>query len=149
MDPQNLASVLDLAIFAEMYIICQLKNQTSDILCIELGSGRWQLTPNDISMVYDEVPSDSILRQLCSVSLAFPVTDPASLGFGYSSGFGGLPNVARTHRLHNNYLEWESVFEKHSDLVGIISDKYRLVLHKPRSIGEGHAGFTITEIYLV
>jgi hypothetical protein len=31
----NLASVLDLAIFAEMYIICQLKNQTSDILRTE------------------------------------------------------------------------------------------------------------------
>jgi hypothetical protein len=31
-DLKNLASVLDLAIFAEMYIICQLKNQTSDIL---------------------------------------------------------------------------------------------------------------------
>jgi hypothetical protein len=29
---KNLASVLDLAIFAEMYIVYQLKNQTSDIL---------------------------------------------------------------------------------------------------------------------
>ncbi|XMA13704.1 hypothetical protein WAI453_006495 [Rhynchosporium graminicola] len=69
---KNLASVLDLAIFAEMYIICQLKNQTSDILRTELGSGRWELSPNDISIIYDEVPPDSILRQLCSVSLALP-----------------------------------------------------------------------------
>jgi len=42
-------------------MICQLKYQTSDILRTELGSGRWQLTPDNVSMVYDEVPSDSIL----------------------------------------------------------------------------------------
>lgn len=33
-------------------------------------------------------------------------------------------------------------------LVGIISNKYRLVIHKPRLIAEDHAGFTIIEIYL-
>ena len=111
---KSLTSVLDLAIFADMYIICQLKNQTSDILRAELGSGRWQLTPDDVSMVYDEVPSGSILRQLISVSLTLPVGDPpSSPGFG---GFGSLANFPSTHRQLGNYLEWESVFEKHSDL---------------------------------
>jgi hypothetical protein len=68
-------------------------------------------------MVYDEVPSGSILRQLCSVSLALPVSDPSSsLGIGYSSSFGSSPNVASAYRQHNNCFKWESVFGKHSDL---------------------------------
>ncbi|KAE9364299.1 hypothetical protein N431DRAFT_488883 [Stipitochalara longipes BDJ] len=113
-DLKKLASVLDLAIFAEMYIICHLKNQTSDILRAELGSGRWQLTPDDVAMVYDDVPSGSILRQLCSVSFALAAGDPPSYsGFGHPSGFGGLAN---THKDHSNYMEWKSVFETHSDL---------------------------------
>jgi len=122
-DLKSLASVLDLAIFAEMYMICQLKNQTSDILHTELGGGRWQLTPDDVSMIYDEVPSGSTLRQLCSVSLALAAADPpSSSGFGssspygHSSVFGSLANFASTHRQHYNYLEWESVFKLHSDL---------------------------------
>ncbi|RFU26968.1 hypothetical protein B7463_g9360, partial [Scytalidium lignicola] len=108
---KSLVPILDLAIFAEIYIIYHLKNQTSDILRTELGSGRWQLTPDNISMIYDEVPSGSILRQLCSISLALPVADPTA-----SPSFGSFANSGRTHRQHNNYLEWESVFEKHSDL---------------------------------
>ncbi len=115
-DVNNLISVLDLAIFAEMYIICQLKNQTSDILRTELGSGRWQLTPDDVSMVYDEVPSGSILRQLCSVSLVRPVSDTSPLGFGHPSNFGSFANAASAYRQHDNYLKWESAFDKHSDL---------------------------------
>jgi hypothetical protein len=68
-------------------------------------------------MAYDEVPPGSILRQLCSVSLELPVSDPSSLlGFGHSSNFGSLANAASAYRQHDNYLKWESVFEKHSDL---------------------------------
>ena len=149
-DLKNLASVLDLAIFAEMYIISQLKNQTSDILRTELGRGRWQLTPDDVSMVYGEVPSGSILRQLCSVSLALPVSDPpSSLGFGHPSSFGTLANVASAYRHHDDYLKWESVFGKHSDLgwdyfIQIQTGHARTAIN-----WGGHAGFTITEIYLV
>lgn len=108
---KSLAPVLDLAIFAEMYIVCQLKNQTSDILRTELSSGRWQLTPDDVCMVYNEVPPGSVLRKLCSSSLAIPVPkSSSSLTYGY------LNAPSSTHRKYDNYLEWQFVFEKHSDL---------------------------------
>jgi hypothetical protein len=116
LDLKNLASILDLAIFAEMYIIYQLKNQTSDILRTELSSGRWQLTPDDVSLVYDEVPSGSILRKLCFVSFALPLNNPSPLGFGHPSNFVSFANAASAYRQHNNYLEWESAFEKNSGL---------------------------------
>lgn len=116
-DNQSFASILDLAIFAEMYIICHLKNQTSDILRTQLGCGRWQLRPDDVSMVYDEVPSGSILRQLCSVSLALPnqKTPPLS-NWGYSNNSGSYPNSVNAYKQHDNPREWEPVFQKHSDL---------------------------------
>lgn len=111
MELLSFATVLDLAIFAEIYIICQLKNQTSDILRTELGSGRWQLTPENVCVIYDEVPLGSILRELCSASLALQVLDPPAPS---TWDFSDAPTV--THRKYENYLEWRSVFEKHSDL---------------------------------
>ncbi|TVY17610.1 hypothetical protein LARI1_G005245, partial [Lachnellula arida] len=56
LDLDNLAPILNLAIFAEIYIICHLKNQTSDLLRTGLGNSQWQLTLDDISIVYDKVP---------------------------------------------------------------------------------------------
>ncbi len=117
-DIKDFTAVLDLAIFAEMYMICQLKNQTSDILRTELGSGRWKLTPDDVSKIYDEVPSGSILRLLCSSSLALPVSNQpsSSPSFGFPGGFGGLQQVMSSPRQHEDFLKWEPVFENHSDL---------------------------------
>jgi hypothetical protein len=88
---ESLESVLDLAIFAEIYIICHLKNQTSDILRAGFFDGRWELKPRDVSTVYNNVPSRSIIRHLCSVSLS-------------------------SIRRHTDPLKWKKVFEKHAEL---------------------------------
>lgn len=95
---KSFKSVLDLAIFADIYVICHLKNQTSDILRAELGDGRWELKPRDVSTVYNNVPSRSVLRQLCSVSLALAVQSSSST------------------RQHTDPLKWKKVFEKHAEL---------------------------------
>lgn len=107
---KSLESGLDLAIFAEIYMICHLKNQTSDILRAELGDGRWELKPGDASIIYDNVPSRSIIRQLCSVSLALAVQD-------HPDSFGGLWNSSSSSiRRHADPLKWNEVFEKHAEL---------------------------------
>lgn len=102
-------SVLNLAIFAEVYIICDLKNKTLDILRTEFGSGRWELTPDDISTVYDNAPSSSIIRQLCSMSLALQVED-------HQFSWGSTRNTRNVIRQHTTHSEWKTVFEQHSNL---------------------------------
>ncbi|KFY09868.1 hypothetical protein V491_07928 [Pseudogymnoascus sp. VKM F-3775] len=105
---KSLESVLDLAIFAEIYIICHLKNQTSDILRAGFGDGRWELKPCDVSTVYNNVPSRSVIRQLCSVSLALEVQDhPDSIWTSRSSN---------STRQYTDPLKWKKVFEKHAEL---------------------------------
>ena len=58
---ESFESVLDLAIFAEIYMIYHLKNQTSDILQAGFDDGRWELRPHDVSTVYNNVPSRSVI----------------------------------------------------------------------------------------
>ncbi|KFY47247.1 hypothetical protein V494_00083 [Pseudogymnoascus sp. VKM F-4513 (FW-928)] len=107
---QSLESVLDLAIFAEIYMICHLKNQTSDILRAGFGDGRWELKPRDVSTVYNNVPSRSVIRQLCSVSLALTVQDrPDSIWNSRSSSSSSI-------REYTDPLKWKKVFEKHAEL---------------------------------
>ena len=105
---KSLESVLDLAIFAEIYIICHLKNQTSDILRAGFGDGRWKLKPSDVSTIYNNVPSRSIFRQLCSVSLALAVQDhPDSIWNSRSSS-----SITQ----YTDPLKWQKAFEKHAEL---------------------------------
>lgn len=105
---ESLESVLDLAIFAEIYIICHLKNQTSDILRTGLGEGRWELKPRDVSAVYSNVPSRSVIRQLCSVSLALAVQDHLDSIWNSRS--------SSSIRQYTDTLKWKKVFEKHAEL---------------------------------
>ncbi|OBT68866.1 hypothetical protein VE03_02069 [Pseudogymnoascus sp. 23342-1-I1] len=105
---KSLESVLDRAIFAEIYMICHLKNQTSDILRTEFGDGRWELKPYDVSAVYNNVPSRSVIRQLCSVSLALAVQEHQdSIWTSRSSS---------STRQYTDPLKWKTVFEKHAEL---------------------------------
>ncbi|KFY96885.1 hypothetical protein V498_02396 [Pseudogymnoascus sp. VKM F-4517 (FW-2822)] len=107
---KSLESVLDLAIFAEIYIICHLKNQTSDILSAGFGDGRWELKPRDVSTVYNNTPSRSVIRQLCSVSLALTVQDRPDIIWNSRS------SSSSSIREYTDPLKWKRVFEKHAEL---------------------------------
>ncbi|KFY03140.1 hypothetical protein V490_00268 [Pseudogymnoascus sp. VKM F-3557] len=114
---ESFESALDLAIFAEIYIISLLKNQTSDILRARLGDGRWELKPSNVSTIYESVPSRSVIRQLCSASLALAVQGhPES--YGNFGGFGGSWNSKSSSsiRRHPDPFEWKIVFEEHAEL---------------------------------
>jgi hypothetical protein len=89
----DMVAVFDLAIFADMYIIYDLMNQTSDVIRKALSDGSWQLTPDIVSRVYDGVPSGSILRQLCSSAL-----------------------TTNRSRQCSDLSVWKPVFEKCADL---------------------------------
>jgi hypothetical protein len=58
-------AVIDLAIFAQKYHICHLKNQTSDVIRTALIEDRWRVTSDTIVKVYSSTPAGTILRQLC------------------------------------------------------------------------------------
>ncbi|KFY04390.1 hypothetical protein V491_09367 [Pseudogymnoascus sp. VKM F-3775] len=105
---ESFESTLDLAIFAEIYMIFLLKNQTSDILRAGLRDGRWELKPSDVSTVYENVPSRSVIRQLFSVSLALAVQG-GSKSFGNSRG-------SILIKEHPNVSQWEEVFGKHAEI---------------------------------
>jgi len=90
---KSFQAAIDLAILAETHRIYHLKNQISDLLRREFDGGQWKLTPDILSMVYNGVPSGSILRQLCAS--AFAITSQR----GSSS------------RQHDDYLEWKTTIE--------------------------------------
>jgi hypothetical protein len=71
---ETIQPVVDLAIFAETYLIYHLRNQTSDTLRAVLSNGKWNPTPEEVSTVYVNVPSGCILRKLCS--FGFAITPP-------------------------------------------------------------------------
>lgn len=105
---ESFESTLDLAIFAEIYKICLLKNQTSDILRVGLGDGRWELKPNDVSTVYENVPPRSVIRQLCSASLVLAIHAGVESSWNQRS--------SSSIRRHPSPFEWEGVFGKHAEL---------------------------------
>jgi len=66
---KSFEAVLDLAIFAELYKIYHLQNQTSDALAQEI---REKLTPELLIHVYKAVPDGAVLRELCAGALSEP-----------------------------------------------------------------------------
>jgi hypothetical protein len=87
---ESFDTIIDLAILAEQYNIYRLKNQTSDFLQAALNEHRWKATPDQVWKVYDSVPSDSILRQLCF--LAFSIT---------------VGSTEVVNRFAKPYIDWE------------------------------------------
>jgi hypothetical protein len=94
-------SVIDLAIFAEKYHVCHLKNQTSDAIRTALSENRWKVTPETIATVYNNVPAGTILRQMCF------------LGFAVSCS---VANWRRRSEGNNHYAKWETAFCNCPDL---------------------------------
>lgn len=91
---KGVEAVFHLAIFAEKYQICHLKNQLSDI--IKEAWKRQILNSKIMDQVYCNVPDGAILRQLCSWVLSKQIVWQS-----------------RTRRI---YEEYDSVFSSHSDL---------------------------------
>lgn len=60
-------AVFDLAIFAEKYQICHLKNQISDLLKKDWDN--YVLDAKILDHVYSSVPDGAVLRQLCASML--------------------------------------------------------------------------------
>ncbi|KAI9851901.1 MAG: hypothetical protein M1824_002451 [Vezdaea acicularis] len=99
----DIESVIDLAIFAEKYHICYLKNQTSDVLRTALSDNRWRVTPEIITAVYSSVPAGTTLRQMFS------------LGFAVNYGSSSL-SWSRRNKPTEHWAEWEKVFYDFPDL---------------------------------
>lgn len=90
-------AIFDLAIFAEKYQICHLKNQISDILRKEWE--KQKLKSELVDHVYRNVPDGAVLRQLCSWILRMK---------GASCAIQWAPLEF--------YKDYETVFTSHADL---------------------------------
>lgn len=97
---ESFQDVVDLAIFAEMYLVYHLRNQTSDPLRAALSNGKWSPTPEEVSTVYLHVPFGCILRKLCSFGFANASPDR----------WTGV-----TTRQYPDTSVWRSVFENSAD----------------------------------
>lgn len=87
-------AMFDLAIFAEKYQICHLKNQIADVLKKEWDSN--MMNSENMDQVYSSVPEGAVLRQLCCWILVRLV-----------NGYRPPKNVCE---------EYEPVFALHPDL---------------------------------
>jgi hypothetical protein len=94
-------SVINLAIFAEKYHVCHLKNQTSDVIRTALSENRWKVTPEAIATVYNNVPAGTILRQICFLGFAVSCT---------------VATWRRRNEGNNHYAKWETAFCNCPDL---------------------------------
>ena len=65
----SLEAVVDLAIFATVYQVFALQNQATDVIRAKLGSGDWQLEPDVVGRVYQDVGEMSVLRQVITAAL--------------------------------------------------------------------------------
>jgi hypothetical protein len=99
-DADSINNVLDLAIFAQRYHICLLKNQTSDVLRAALSNGGWKVTPDAMLNVYKAMPAGSVLRQLCFLGF-IAVTDSEPIDIG------SLQEHSKDGKSRN---PWEAVF---------------------------------------
>lgn len=99
-ESKSVDALIDLAVFGEIYLIHQLKNQTSDVIRARLGSDKLKLTPDIVSKIYRSVPAGSILRGLCSHGFAIR---PRDLDWG---------NCSASTRKYGQYSEWKTVFEE-------------------------------------
>lgn len=90
-------AIFDLAIFAEKYQICHLKNQLSDI--IKKDWDKQKLKSETVDQVYNNVPEGAVLRQLCSWILKMQVS-----------------RVNFYDRQGDQHKDYEIVFASHADL---------------------------------
>ncbi|KAI9775932.1 MAG: hypothetical protein M1839_000721 [Geoglossum umbratile] len=96
--PAKADPLIDLAILADKYQICLLKNQISDEIRTALSQGRWRITPDMVCIVYASTPTNSILRRLFSL--------------GFMTGNGGLVEFSP----YGSSEKWKSVFSEFSEL---------------------------------
>lgn len=95
-------AMFDLAIFAEKYHICHLKNRITDFLNEEWSEEN--LDAKIVDHVYSSVPNGAILRKLCA-SILKRRLDNAPCGYYDGALMAG-----------SIFREYESVFALHADL---------------------------------
>lgn len=94
---KTFSAVLDLAIFADIYQILPLHNQTSDIILQLLLDDRSLVTPEIVSRIYESTPDGSVLRR--HVSLAFCTLHEPACQHSYST------------TTSESSSDWEAVFD--------------------------------------
>jgi hypothetical protein len=118
---KSFQAVIDLAILAETYHIYQLRNQTTDLLWREFDDKQWEITPDLLSMVYNSVPSGSVLRQL------------------WASAFAIASHSANSPGQDDEYLKWKPAFENLPGLGWDYFVQMQKVQQRPESIVAGGA----------
>ncbi|KAK2745515.1 hypothetical protein FQN57_003640 [Myotisia sp. PD_48] len=66
----DIDSLVHLGIFAEIYQINHLKNQTTDALVKVFENGQLKITPTNMSSVYSSASANSVIRNLFSLAFA-------------------------------------------------------------------------------
>jgi hypothetical protein len=98
-------SVIDLAISAEKYHVCHLKNQTLDVIRTALNENHWKVTPEALTTACNSVPA-----KYCP---------PADMLFGFAISCS-VATWRRRNEGTNHYAKWETVFYDCSDSAGTI-----------------------------
>lgn len=101
---KDFPAVLDLAIFAEMYQILPLQNQTSDIILQMLNDNQSLVTPEILSRVYESTPDGSVLRR--HFCLAFCTLHDSPTQYPYS-----ITSAITSDITSETLSEWEAVFD--------------------------------------
>ena len=97
---KSVDTLIDLAVFGEIYLIHHLKNQTSDAIRAAIGKSKWAPNPDVICKVYRSVPPGSTLRKLCSHGFTFR---PEDNDWGHRN-----PST----RKYGECSDWKPVFEE-------------------------------------
>jgi len=100
---KSVDTLIDLAVFGDMYLIHHLKNQISDVIRAAISKSKWMPTPNIIRKVYRSVPPGSTLRELCSHGFTFR---PEDNDWGHRN-----PST----RNYGECSEWKPVFEEFAE----------------------------------
>lgn len=108
-------AIFGLAIFAEKYHICHLKNQIADILKEKMSGDI--LKAEILNRVYSSVSEGAILRQLCASTLQRLVNG------GFLNGDG--------RKQEDHCKEYEPVFALHADLGRDFFRRTATSNHKP------------------
>lgn len=102
---KSIDTLVDLAIFGEIYLIYHLKNQTSDAIRAIIAADDWEPTPEMVTRIYESVPAGSILRRLCLYGFAIRPC--------YNDGYG--KSLGASMRKYQKFSEWKSVFQTSLD----------------------------------
>ena len=107
-------AMFDLAIFAEKYQICHLKNQIADVLKKEWDSNI--MNSETMDQVYSNLPEGAILRQLCCWSLEMLISGycpyhnkrpPKDVCEEYEPVFALHPDLGR------DFFRWSVIEDDH------------------------------------